>query len=61
MELVSGLLVVSVTGGTSHTYLLIARPEELVEGLGQLEFPESSDPGPGTVNRHGLGAQRVHV
>lgn len=44
MELVSGLLVVSVTGGTSHTYLLTARPEELVEGLGQLEFPESSTP-----------------
>lgn len=40
-ELVSVLLV-SVTGGTSQTYLLIAGPEELVEGLGQPELPESS-------------------
>lgn len=41
-ELVSVLLVVSTTGGTSHTYLLIAGPELLIEGLGQAEFPESS-------------------
>lgn len=40
--LVSVLPVVSVTCGTSQTYLLIAGPEELVEGPGQLEFPESS-------------------
>lgn len=42
VELVSALLVVSVTCGTSQTYLLMAGPEELVEGLGQPAFPESS-------------------
>lgn len=50
VELVSVLLVVSVTSGTSLTYLLMAEPEDLVEGLGQLDFPESSSRG-GKVNR----------
>lgn len=42
VELVSVLLVVSVTGGTSQTYVLMAGPEELDEGMGQPEFPEFS-------------------
>lgn len=54
MGLVSVLPVVSVTCGTSQTYLLIVGPEELVEGPGQLEFP-SPPPGGwrggGMVNR----------
>ena len=50
VELVSVLLVVSVTSGTSLTYLLMAGPEDLVEGLGQLDFPESSSRG-GMGNR----------
>lgn len=40
--LVSVLLVDSVTSETSQTYILMAGPEELDEGLGQPEFPESS-------------------
>lgn len=42
MGLVSVLPVVSVTCGTSQTYLLMAGPKELAAGLGQLELPESS-------------------
>lgn len=45
--LVSVLPVVSVTCGTSQTYLWMAGPEELVEGPGQLVCPEPAPWGPG--------------
>lgn len=47
MGLVSVLPVVSVTCGTSQTYLWMAGPEELVEGPGQLVCPEPAPWGPG--------------